>query len=160
MDERSTQAGTLAWGIKDSFRDYLSRQVDFSLTVDHGASVGAGNTVEFPLVGAPAIDNVVWATHGHAVFRAHSGMMRLSLKNPVVTKKDGELLLAFDFGSEPDGAAAEYFEVARLEELPSGNALRCTYRTFLLPDATGMFNDMYDAGSELDLITVTGEAAS
>ncbi|MEW1981129.1 HtaA domain-containing protein [Citricoccus sp. NPDC079358] len=159
MNHHIVRSGALGWGIKDSFRGYLSRQADFSLNVDDGASVGAGNAVQFPLV-EDRSEDVVWATRGHAVFRAHGGMMRLSLRNPVVRLSGADLVMAFDVGSGPQGAEPDYFEVARLVEVPSEDPRQRAYRTFLLPDATGMFNDMYDADSELDAVTVTTEVMS
>lgn len=154
MTNTIAPTGDLSWGVKDSLRSYLSRQADFSLNVEDGASVGAGNVICFRLAGVPGED-AVWTGRGHAVLRAHGGMMRLSLKNPVVRRSGADLVLAFDFGSEQAGAAPDYFEVARLEEVPGEAPEQRTYRTFLLPDATGMFNDMYEADSELDVVTVT-----
>jgi hypothetical protein len=161
MDHRRAAVGSIHWGIKDTFRDYLTRQADFSLNVEDGAVVGAGNAIQFPLIeAATPLEDTVWATRGLAVFRAHGGMMRLSLRNPVVTQGGSGLRLAFDFGSEPAGAAPDYFEVARLEEVPSDHPDRRTFRTFLLPEATGMFHDMYDADSELDAVIVEHGATS
>lgn len=159
MNDHIVQPGALGWGIKDSFRGYLSRQADFSLNVDDGASVGAGNAVQFPLV-EDRSEGVVWATRGHAVFRAHGGMMRLSLRNPKVTRSGADLVMAFDVGSEPQGAEPDHFAVARLVEVPSGDPRQRTYRAYLLPSATGMFNDMYDSDVEMDPVTVTTEAMS
>lgn len=159
MDDQSNHSRTLSWGIKDSFRDYLSRQADFSLNVYEGASVGAGNAVQFPLVKGSADDGVLFAARGHAVFRAHNGMMRLSLKDPIVTINGSNLTLALDFSADASGDAPDYFEVARLVEVAGENDHQRTFRAFLLPEATGMFNDMYEADSELDAVTVLFEVS-
>lgn len=160
MIEEAAFAGTLGWGIKDSFRAYLSRQADFSLNLEDGVTVGVGNRVHFRLVGADPAEGVVWAARGHAIFRAHHGMMRLSLKDPLIRQRGGDLVLAFDFGPEADGSSPEHFDVARLVELPTTDAAERRYQAFLLPEATGMFNDMYDANSELDGVTVSTAAPS
>lgn len=91
MHDHIVRSGALGWGIKDSFRGYLTRQADFSLNVDDGASVGPGNAVLFPLVEDPR---------------------------------------------------------------------QRTYQAYLLPAATGMFNDIYDSDTELDVVTVTTAAMS
>jgi hypothetical protein len=87
-------------------------------------------------------------------------MMRLSLKDPIVRKAGSELRLAFDFGAGTTGAEPDYFEVARLVEVATGELHQRTFQAFLLPDATGMFNDMYDPDAELDVVTILVEAAS
>lgn len=164
MDQHNTSAQYLRWGIKESFRDYLGRQADFSLNVYGGASVGAGNAVHFPLTQgstdeSSADGGVMWAAQGNALFLAHHGMMRLSLKDPIVRKDGSDLTLAFDFGTDVSGTKPEYFGVARLVEIPAGDDRRRTFQAFLLPDATGMFNDMYEADSELDTLTIGFEEA-
>lgn len=58
MNDHIVRPGALGWGIKDSFRAYLSRQVDFSRNVDDG------------------------------------GMMRLSLRNPVVIRSGPDLAMS------------------------------------------------------------------
>lgn len=155
MIEEAAFAGTLGWGIKGSFRAYLSRQADFSLNLDDGATVGVGNRVHFRLVETDPADGVLWAARGHAIFRAHHGMMRLSLKNPIIRQRGSDVVLAFDFGPEADGSSPAHFDVARLVELPTTDGTERQYQAFLLPEATGMFNDMYDANSELDGVTVS-----
>ena len=163
MDQHNTPAQYLRWGIKESFRNYLGRQADFSLNVYGGASVGAGNAVHFPLTQSttettPAQtatqDGVLFAGQGQAMFLAHHGMMRLSLKNPIVRQDGSELTLAFDFGTGAEGTAPDYFEVARLVATAAGDDRRRTFQAFLLPEATGMFNDMYEADSELDAVII------
>lgn len=153
MNSTAPSSSHLSWGIKDSFRSYLSRLADFSLNVEDGASVGAGNAVCFPLT-AVSTGDAVWSGLGHAIFRAHGGMMRLSLKNPVVRESGKELLLTFDFGSVPGTDGSDYFEVARLEEISDKDSAGRTFRTFLLPGATGLFNDMYDQDTEMDPVTI------
>lgn len=156
MHKHTETVGSLSWGIKDSFRDYVSRQADFSLTVSDHASIGPGNVIQFPVKAGSG--NVEWMSEGWAVFVAHGGMMRLSLKNPVVRWSDLDLVLAFEFDSGMDGSQPEHFEVARLVEVSTTeDTMRRTYRAFLLPDAVGMFNEMYDPGSELDVVTVAME---
>lgn len=142
--------GFLSWGIKGSFRDYLSRQADFSLTVADHASIGPGNVVRFPL--REGNGTAEWTGAGLALFVAHGGMMRLSLKNPVIKWSGSNLVIAFEFGAGINGT--DHFDVARLEEVPSDDPTR-TYKSFLLPDAVGMFNEMYAPDSELDAVTVT-----
>ena len=156
MISTAPSASYLSWGIKDSFRDYLSRLADFSLNVEEGAFVGAGNAVCFPLDAnaTDGADDIVWAGLGHAVFCAHGGMMRLSLKNPVVKQNSEEQVLAFELGSATDTDESDYFDVARLEESPDEDSERRTLRTFLLPGATSLFNDMYDPHTELDPVII------
>jgi Htaa len=160
VNEHTASVGALSWGIKASFRDYLSRQADFSLNLDGGADIGAGNTVRFPLAARPPVEDIVWSARGHAVYRAHGGMMRLSLRDPRVVQAGSDLVLAFDFGSGAEGSPSSHFGVARLVERPSADPTTRTYQAFLLPEATGLFNDMYDADSELDDVTVVLEATS
>jgi hypothetical protein len=160
VNEQHANAGTLGWGVKQSFRDYLSRQADFSLNLDDGATVGAGNTVQFPVVEDDPTEGVVCSARGRAVFRAHGGMMRLTLKDPRVVRTGSGLELAFDIGSVAEGSAARHVPVARLEERPGTDPATQTYRTFLLADATGLFNDIYPAESELDEVVVTWGARS
>lgn len=159
MTVNDASVATLSWGIKDSFRDYLSRQADFSLNLDDDATVGAGNRIHFPVAAdRPAYDvpdgGVVTSARGTAVFRAHQGMMRLSLKDPALLKRGPELVLAFDFSVKDDGSGPDFFEVARLIQLPSAVETQREYQTMLLPDAMGMFNDMYAADTELDVVQV------
>lgn len=165
MTESAVPTTTLSWGIKDSFRDYLSRQADFSLDLNEGATVGAGNRVHFPVVEDRSADDVpdggvVTQARGTALFRAHHGMMKLSLKDPAILKQGSGLVLAFDFSVEDGGSVPDYFEVARLVDPPATAQDQREYRTLLLPDATGMFNDMYDADSELDVVQVGVPAES
>lgn len=165
VTESALPATTLSWGIKDSFRDYLSRQADFSLDLDGSATVGAGNRVHFPVIEDRPMDEVpdggvVTQARGTALFRAHHGMMKLSLKDPAILKRGSGLVLALDFSVEDGRAVPDYFEVARLVELPAAAPDQREYRTMLLSDATGMFNDMYEADSELDVVQVGVPAGS
>lgn len=162
-----TGAGSLSWGLRQSFRDYITGPIAHgSISVSGGAS-SSGGSFTFPQSGAAKGDG--GADYRGAVnFRGHGGILNLSFSDPEVSidsARSGSLtaqvggrrisVATLNLGagakSESDGATA-YTDVPAT--LTSQGSTLFTYNG----------SSFYPAGSAMDPVSFTvgspGSAAS
>lgn len=159
--------GTLSWGVKESFRSYISGSI---ANGEWDASDGAtyetpeftwtGGTGEFdPATGTGAVSFI-----GTVHFTGHSGALDLTLSNPTIEfGGDGEASLLLDSRStDVSGALAldvkqEWLGDVTVPETiaPSDDAIALDAIPVTLTNGgVKAFADFYEAGDELDPITI------
>lgn len=159
----SAGAGSLSWGLRKSFRDYITGPIaNGSIAVSGGAS-SSGNAYTFPQSGEEKGDGGA-DYRGSVNFRGHGGILDLTLSDPGVTidsdrrgkltaEVDGDRITVADLNlgasakSESDGATVYSDVPATLN--PSGAKLF---------EYNG--NSFYPAGTTLDPVTFTVGSAS
>lgn len=159
----SAGAGSLTWGLRQSFRDYITGPIaGGSIAVSGGAS-SSGGTYTFPQSGGAKGDGGA-DYRGTVNFRGHGGLLNLSFSDPAVSidsssrgsltaKVGGKRLTIADLNlgasarSESDGATVYADVPATL-----------TSQGSTLFDYNG--NSFYPAGTALDPVTFTVGSAS
>lgn len=131
----------LEWGIRESFRDYLSGVPDAEVVLDGVMFDEASERFVFPLeTTSPP------ATKGNLQIRAHGGVLdlRLSRLQPTAGEKSWELL---------DATAQA---IARLPgHLPESDASTWTFTQVLLTDyGSSLFAEHYGPWASMDPLTV------
>lgn len=80
----SAGAGSLSWGLRTSFRDYITGPIAHgSISVSGGAS-SSGSAFTFPQSGAARTDGGA-GYRGAVTFRGHGGILSVSLADPTVS---------------------------------------------------------------------------
>ena len=159
----STGAGSLTWGLRKSFRDYITGPIaNGSIAVSGGASSSSGGYT-FPQSGGAKGDGGA-GYRGTVNFRGHGGLLDLSFSDPAVSisspsrgsltaKVGGKRITVADLNlgasakSESDGATVYANVPATL-----------TSQGSTLFDYNG--NSFYPAGTALDPVTFTVGSAS
>lgn len=160
MVELSKLPATLCWGVKTTFRSYISRLPDFTLHLNGGADVDAANHLHFPLDEAhqinldrPPENGLRYSSQGIAVFQAHGGILRLTLENPAIIQRTTGLVLIVR-------GAGQDVEIADLTKRSDTEAEVTQYAAHLTDQAVDLFHGMYQPGTELDPVTIIHSAAS
>lgn len=170
--------GALSWGIKESFRSYISGSIAEGEWV-----VADGATYATPVFTFPASDGAtdmqanqsVVAFRGSVQFSGHGGLLQTTLANPVLTIADGRAHLALDVASVPMEQAMQGDSTMHTAEQVSFVDVDLTdltvtqegeMLTFALDDAaTHITADgfaafgSYQAGTAFDAIDITVTAA-
>ena len=159
----SAGAGSLSWGLRKSFRDYITGPIaNGSIAVSGGASA-SGEAYTFPQSGGAKGDGGA-DYRGTVNFRGHGGLLDLSFSDPAVSidsasrgsltaKVGGKRITVADLNlgasakSESDGATVYADVPATL-----------TSQGSTLFDYNG--NSFYPAGTSLDPVTFTVGSAS
>ncbi len=83
---KQVAAGSLAWGIKESFRSYVAGPIAHGSITTSGVSLSGGAFV-FGQAAGSTFDGSTGSTSysGSVRFRGHDGLLDVSLSNPVVT---------------------------------------------------------------------------
>ncbi|WP_069386184.1 HtaA domain-containing protein [Cellulosimicrobium cellulans] len=166
-----TTVGTLTWGVKESFRRYITGPVaKGGATASDGASVDGGVFTFRQQSGwkAPAA-GVATAYRGTVRFTGHDGLLDLALSNPVVDiTGPGSARLVVDATSKGlDGSTFDRDDVA-FATLALGTPTThadgsVTYTgaaATLTADGAAAFSGFYPAGTPLDTVTFTVGAAA
>lgn len=147
----------VVWGIKDSFRRYLSMLPDFQWSLSGGASLTEDSTFAFPVVEAAAGDGsahgIVLSCRGRVLLAGHRGMMRLLLQAPRIENIGEDLALTFSAGS------AQRYAIARLSPTTATPSLvedtvHVVYSAHLARAGIEAFNNVYPLGEPLDPVLV------
>lgn len=165
--------GTLSWGVKESFRSYISGSIaNGSWEPSEGATY---ETPEFQWGGAtgeidPETGSGTVSFTGIVHFTGHGGVLDLTLANPTIEfEGDGKAALMLDTRSTDaqgevsiDTAQEWVGEVTAPAELaPSDSQLQLDAMTTVLTNSGAKaFAGFYEGGVELDPVTVALEFES
>ena len=164
----TVQGGALTWGVKESFRSYISGSIaKGSWETSAGATYA---TPSFAFTGATGeIDPVGGSGHvtfpGSVHFTGHGGILDLTISSPTLQiGGDGRAVLLLDVrGTDTSGAPAvdqKQAEIGMLAAVPAIDATAGTLTLTAAPmtlSAVGApaFGGFYAAGEELDPVTAT-----
>ena len=145
-DDTAQSQGDLLWGVRDSFVRYI--EVTGSIEASEPASREEGNIMRFPGV---QHDERVLRFSGAVSFRAHHGMLSLTIKDPWIESTDrsdvAATLTVLDVSQcEPAGIRVILAEISHQGTVT------------LAPTGVALFDFHYPAGTELDPVVVSGGA--
>lgn len=151
MSEAAAQGnrGSLSWAVRDSFLRYVTVIAAGSYTVD-GVELDEQGRFTFPLAqAARSGDEWHFWFRGTVNFQAHHGFLDVTIEHPEVTiSPEGGLLST----ATADGLL-HIAKLAAAEPVIVDGALCWDGVTAeLLPDAVGLFGDVYPAGTELSSV--------
>jgi large repetitive protein len=158
-------AGTLSWGVKESFRTYVTGPIaGGTITTSAGVSAGGG---QFTWTGgtgtfSPDAGAGEAGFTGQVVFAGHSGQLALTLSNPrvqVVSASAGTLLVDVSSKALTSGVVTETAAVPFAALDLSGTTVGATSITatgapaVLTLEGAANFAGFYPAGTALDAVT-------
>lgn len=160
----ATGAGSLTWGLRRSFRDYITGPIARgSISVSGGAG-SSGGAFTFPQSGNAGSDGGA-AYRGAVGFRGHGGILDLSFADPAVSvdsSSRGSLTAQVD-GRRVTVATLNLGAAARSES--AGATVWSNVPATLTAQGSSLFtyngSSFYPAGSAMDPVSFTvGSAAS
>lgn len=165
---RTVSAGTMDWGVRESFRKYIETGVaKGSISTDEGAS-RSGASFQFPAessaITGPSSGqfNFVGSVH----FSGHDGSLELTLSNPILVVNGTSAELRVDYSTRKYvGAGAvgpieegqkEVLATIALDAEPDFTANQSTLsgQTSLTSSGADIFAGFYEAGEPLDPISI------
>ncbi|QTH59507.1 HtaA domain-containing protein [Corynebacterium hindlerae] len=161
-DGKGISQASLSWGVKESFRSYISGNIAKGSWETNGTTYSGGNFVWNGNAGAVTGNNGVIQYTGAVRFTGHDGVLDLNIADPEV-QFDGNsgTLFANVRSSDMDGNSRDFGRVAlaTLSTQPTGtgDSLNLTATTALTSEGAKAFADFYPAGIELDPITVAAQ---
>lgn len=175
----TVEGGYLDWGVKQSFRSYITGGIaKGSVTPSGGATANSDGTFRFPAAGgevAPDGSELLAAFGGSVSFSGHEGALDLTISGLQVAVDGNRGALVADIASTPleagamtgaavmAPAATEVYEDVVLATLdltgssPTRVATQVTWADIaatLTEAGVPAFSDFYQAGAELDPLTV------
>ena len=161
------EPGTLAWGVKDSFRSYITGPIaQGSVRVSAPASRQADGTVVFGSgSGSGDAENASLGFSGSVSFTGHliggSPALRVTITDPSVVIEDGVGHLVANVTSRSlDGSADVDYPRVRLARLDlsgvtvrDGRLVGTDVPATLTPEGVPAFADFYEAGDALDPVS-------
>lgn len=147
--EAQGNRGSLNWAVRDSFLRYVTVIAAGSYTVD-GIELDEHGRFAFPLAQA-ARDGEQWHFwfRGSVNFQAHHGFLDVTISNPEVTiSPEGGLLST----ATADGLLHIAKLAGAAPVVSDGDLHWDGISAELLPDAVGLFGDVYPAGTELSSV--------
>ncbi|XBB67666.1 HtaA domain-containing protein [Nocardioides sp. WV_118_6] len=177
--KRAIDGGTLTWGVKKSFRDYLAGPIAHgTVTLDGGVTQNPDGTFAFPVTGGwsdPAAGTAEVRMGGTVRFTGHDGpptcavehspCLALRISDPVLRVDGDHGVLVADVESKDETthqvvsypavelAAFDARDWATGKDRVTARALPAT----LTASGAAAFAGFYAAGAELDPITLDGE---
>ncbi len=150
-------AGSLVWGVKASWRSYITGIAAGSITVTGGAS-GVGGGYSFPQSSA-ALDASGLGTaayRGGVTFRGHDGALDVRLADPIVrvTSATSGVLSVVTYDGRVDFATLALGSGSRQVD-GTGAILYSGVPATLTAAGAGAFDGQYPAGTALDSIAFT-----
>ena len=162
------EAGTLDWGVKASFRSYITGTADGTATPGGGATTRTDGTYRFPFGGDgtyASADDVSAAFDGQVRFVGHSGALDITVSDPRVVIDGDAGSLIVDVTSAPlsGGAPTVYDDVAFADLDLSGvtataagdQVVIAAVPASLSAAGAPAFAGFYTAGAALDPVTLT-----
>ncbi|WP_083428462.1 HtaA domain-containing protein [Corynebacterium sp. NML140438] len=165
---RTVSAGTMDWGVRESFRKYIETGVaKGSISTDEGAS-RSGATFQFPAessaITGPSSGqfNFIGSVH----FSGHDGSLELTLSNPILVVNGTSAELRVDYSTRKYvGAGAvgpveegqkEVLATITLDAEPDFTANQATLsgQTSLTSSGANIFAGFYEAGEPLDPVSI------
>ncbi|SEG63680.1 Immunoglobulin I-set domain-containing protein [Nonomuraea solani] len=162
-DTVAITVGTLDWGVKESFRTYITGSIAHgTITTGGGAADNGDGTFRFPLAkGTYDTEQrtVLLSYTGQVRFTGHSGALDLLIANPQVAIGATGSTLYADVTSLPlDGTKPVSYPVVDLATLTLNTPDGSTWTDLpaaLTAAGVPAFADFYGEGEALDPVTVT-----
>lgn len=150
----------LTWGIKRSFISYISRLPDGAVTAQEGAAIVDGSFFRFEPDGGsldPLTASGVIKFRGQVRLSGHYGMLSLFIADPWLEFAGGSAVLSIvDVDGWPDRSMRIPLLALPLARPVSdgGGLVLSETRALLSPEGAGIFNDQYQAGTEMDPVSM------
>ncbi|MCF2706954.1 HtaA domain-containing protein [Arcanobacterium haemolyticum] len=152
--------GAMTWGVKESFRSYLTNAGGTIQTID-GASTTESGLYAFPVVSGQSRGETTKFTGG-VHFLAHGGMLDVTISNPTISGKGVERTLKADVSSRPMGGTEaknygtiDFAKVTFNQPKISGNNYSLdTSSVALTAQGAEAFAGFYKEGTALDNLTI------
>jgi hypothetical protein len=160
--QAADQTFGLLWGIKSSFVGYVGRMPDGRSVLEAGArSLDAGRIVFPPLRSAwrTTLDNAeerFWEFGGSVCFSGHFGMLHVLIASPTIAVRDGigEMTVADPFATESGERLVLANLTLQAQPAPPGLLIWTSTEVLMSPQASELFNDVYQAGEPFDPLTL------
>jgi len=157
-----TQAGSLSWGIKSSFRDYVTGPIAAGSVTVSGVSTSGGAYV-FPqstsLVDQATGNGSVSYT-GSVRFVGHGGVLDIKVADPIVTITSPSTATLSVLGYSGRIVIANLALAAGSRSESGGAVTYAGVPATLTVAGAGLFQGNYPAGTALDAVTFTIGAAA
>jgi len=154
-------AGSLVWGVKSSFRDYVTGPIaKGSITVANGAGA-VGGAYWFPQTSGGGADATTADYRGSVTFSGHGGALSLRIADPTVrvTSATTGVLSVVTGGGRVDFATLDLGR-ATLTTDASGARTYSGAPAVLTAAGAASFAGFYAAGTALDPVTFTVGSAN
>jgi hypothetical protein len=165
----STVAGSLSWGVKSSFRSYITGPIASGWVAVSGGASANGSGYSFPQstgsTWTAAAGTGSGNYRGAVQFYGHGGVLDVTLSNPSVRIDSASraTLFASDNGSGPIGIGSVDLSKASVTKLPGGVSYS-NAPVSLTGAGVGVFSygssQFYSAGQAMDPVTFTIGAAN
>jgi len=162
---RSIASGTVSWGVKESFRSYVTGPIAHGEITVTGATTGDDGVLLWPVTGGTydPVTRTTTATLGGTVrFTGHDGVLDLSIENPRLTLTGGTGVLTADVRSkdESTGKVVSYPGVA-VADVDASSAVTVGGSAVVVANAPAVlatagapaFGGFYEAGTALDAVS-------
>jgi Htaa len=150
-------AGTLRWGLKHRFLQYLAGLADGQCSVTDGASLAPGPLFVFTAADdppdRPSGGRTVLRYRGDLRFRGHAGFLRVRIADPWL-ELDGSQGALTAVGIGPEPAPRRPLVTFRVQPNGPGAAFRGT-DVRLTEEGSELFGDVYEVGEVFDDLAYT-----
>lgn len=172
---RSVTTGTINWGVKQSFRNYITGSIAAgSATPVNGATVNADKTYNFGTTAGsydPDTQSGTISVPGGVNFAGHHGILEIHISDVKLVFSAGSATLVADvearefqdFSTQGDFISYPDVVVADLVGTPSVSGDQLTFTSTaatLNAEGAGAFAPFYDTGAEMDNVSLTATLAA
>ncbi|WP_311342597.1 HtaA domain-containing protein [Corynebacterium riegelii] len=165
---RAATAGTMDWGIRESFRKYVETGVAKGSISTGGGATRSGSGFSFPLESAAISSSTSGQINfsGEVHFYGHNGALDMTLRNPIIVVNGTQAELRVDYasrkyeGMDKTGGfregRQEVLAAIALNQAPDFAAAQTTIAGSVSLTASGaeIFGGFYEAGEQLDPISI------
>ena len=165
---RAATAGTMDWGIRESFRKYVETGVAKGSISTGGGATRSGSGFSFPLESAAISSSTSGQINfsGEVHFYGHNGALDMTLRNPIIVVNGTQAELRVDYasrkyeGMDKTGGfregRQEVLAAIALNQSPDFAAAQTTIAGSVSLTASGaeIFGGFYEAGEQLDPISI------
>ncbi|WP_083279054.1 HtaA domain-containing protein [Corynebacterium sp. HMSC30G07] len=165
---RAATAGTMDWGIRESFRKYVETGVAKGSISTDGGATRSGSGFSFPLESAAISSSTSGQINfsGEVHFYGHNGALDMTLRNPIIVVNGTQAELRVDYasrkyeGMDKTGGfregRQEVLAAIALNQSPDFAAAQTTIAGSVSLTASGaeIFGGFYEAGEQLDPISI------
>jgi len=163
--KREISAGTVTWGVKESFRTYVTGPIAHGEITVTGATTDADGVFRWPVTGGtydPVAETTTATLAGTVRFTGHAGVLDLTISSPTLTLTGTSGTLTADVTSkdESSGKVVSYPRVV-VAEVDAGSAVSAggdvvavqNAGTVLAAAGAPAFGGFYQAGTTLDPVS-------
>lgn len=165
---RTVTAGSMSWGVRESFRKYVETGVAKGTISTGGGATRSGGSFSFPADASAITSQSAGQINfqGEVHFTGHHGALDMTLRNPVVVVNGTQGELRVDYASrkyegmnktgEMREGRSEVLATLALNKAPDFNAAQTTIAGSATLTATGadIFGGFYEEGESLDPISI------